>query len=268
MKAVHIIITFFCCSVILSCTKEVKFSDLKIQYKDCLVVDGTISTERKGQSILLYHSSDLINTDSLLMESGAIVSITDGDTVINLFEKQKGVYVTNSSYAAKVNKTYTLNVKLENSNKFTASDYLYPSMIVDTMYSILNNSSYDIYIKAHSADNNQGAAVIMNLYANDSLLTSNFKDKVLYARGIFYEKVFSIPTSQLKKDTSNVVVQMNSISYQMYQYLDDVKNATIWSTEIFSKTQANARTNISNGGLGFFSASDVLKKQIVIVKDK
>jgi len=60
---------------------------------------------------------------------------------------------------------------------------------------------------------------------------------------------------------------MNSISYQMYQYLVDVKNETIWSTEIFKTTSANTRTNISNGGLGFFSASDILKKQIVIVKD-
>ena len=267
MKALHIIIILFCCTTILSCTKEVKISDLNIKYKDRLVVDGNITTEKKEQSILLYHSSNLSNTDSLLMESGAIVSITDGDTTINLTEKQKGVYVANSSYAAKVNKTYILNVKLENSDEYTASDYLYPSMIVDTIYSILNNSNYDICIKAHSQNRNQGAAVIMNFYANDSLLTANLRDKILYAKGGFYEKVFSIPASLLKKDVSLVQVQMNSISYQMYQYLDDVKNGTIWSTEIFSTTQANARTNISNGGLGFFSASDVLKKQIVIVKD-
>jgi len=268
MKAVHIIIILFCCASILSCTKEVKLSDLNIQYKDCLVVDGNITTERKEQSILLYRSSDLSNTDSLLMESGAVVSITDGDTVISLTEKQKGVYVTNSSYAGKVNKTYTLKVKLKNSEEYTASDYLYPSMVIDTMYSIMNNSDYDIYIKVHNTNKNQGAAVIMNFYANDSLLTANLKDKVLYAKNSFYEKVFSIPASLLKKDNSHIQVQMNSISYQMYQYLDDVKNGTIWSTEIFSTTQANARTNISNGGLGFFSASDVLKKQIVIVKDK
>ena len=267
MKAVRTIIILFCCITILSCTKEVKFSDLNIQYKDCLVVDGNITTEKKEQSILLYRSSDLSNPDSLLMESGAIVSITDGDTIINLTEKQKGVYVTKFSVAGKVNKTYTMKVKLKNSDEFTASDYLYPSMIIDTMYSILNNSNYDIYIKAHSR-NNQGAAIIMNFYTNDSLLTANLKDKVLYAKGSFYDNVFSIPASQLKKDTSYVQVQMNSISYKMYQYLDDVKNGTIWSTEIFSTTQANARTNISNGGLGFFSASDVLTKQIVIVKDK
>jgi len=268
MKAVHIIIILFCCAAILSCTKEVKFSYLNIKYKDRLVVDGNITTEKKEQRILLYRSSDISNTDSLMMESGAIVSITDGDTVINLTEKQKGVYVANSSYSAKVNKTYTLKVKLKNSDEYTASDYLYPSMVIDTMYSILNNGAYDICIKAHNQNRNQGAAVIMNFYANDSLLTASLGDKVLYAKGGFYEKVFSIPAYLLKKDTSQVQVQMNSISYQMYQYLDDVKNETIWSTEIFRTTSANARTNISNGGLGFFSASDVLKKQIVIVKDK
>jgi hypothetical protein len=268
MKPTHIVIILFCFAAILSCTKEVNFSDLNIQYKDCLVVDGNITTEKKEQSILLYRSSDLSNTDSLLMESGAIVSITDGDTTINLTEKQKGVYVTNSSYAGKANKTYTLKVKLKSNDEYTASDYLYPSMVIDTLYSIQNNSDYDIYIKAHSTNKNQGAAVIMNFYANDSLLTANLKDKVLYTKGDFYEKVFSIPASLLKKDASHIQVQMNSISYQMYQYLDDVKNETIWSTEIFKTTPANTRTNISNGGLGFFSASDVLKKQIVIVKDK
>jgi hypothetical protein len=268
MKASHIVIILFCCAAIFSCTKEVNFSDLNIKYKDRLVVDGNITSEKKEQSILLYHSTDISNSDSTLMESGAVVSITDGDTVINLTEKQKGVYVSNSSYAGKANKTYTLKVKLKNNDEYSASDYLYPSMVIDTMYSNLNNSDYDIYIKAHSTNKNQGAAVIMNFYANDSLLTANLRDKVLYAKGGFYEKVFSIPAYLLKKDASHVQVQMNSISYQMYQYLVDVKNETIWSTEIFRTMSANTRTNISNGGLGFFSASDILKKQIDIVKDK
>jgi hypothetical protein len=264
MKTIYIPILILS-STLLSCTENINYSDLNIQYVDRIVVDGTITTEPKEQTVLLYHSNDISKTDSSLMETEAVVSITDGDTILHLIEKQKGVYVTDISYAARVKKTYSLNIKLKNGEEYTASSYLYPAMTIDTMYSALNGEYYDIYIKAHSHWQ-QGAAVIMDLYANDSILTANLKNKIIYAMGSFYEKVLSISASQFTKDTSYVQLCMYSISYQKYEYLNDIRNETIWSTEIFRTTPANVRTNISNGGLGFFSASDVCKKKIAVIK--
>jgi hypothetical protein len=265
MKIIFVpIVALFLSPFMLSCSEETDFADLNIRYIDRLVVDGMITSEKKEQTVLLYHSSDLSKTDTSLLESGAVLSINDSETTHYLIEKQKGVYVTNAGFAGKVDETYTLKIKLKNGAEYTASEYLYPSMILDTMYITTENEEYGIYIKAHTQQ--QGAAVIMDFYANDSLLTGNIKDRILYAKGTIYEKVFSISDTLFKKDTTHIQLCMYSISYQMYQYINDVKNATIWSTEVFSTTQSNARTNISNGGLGFFSASDVLKKQILIIK--
>ncbi len=267
MKTIRILtIFFFLIIVMLSCTQKVDFADLNIRYIDRMVVDGMITTEKKEHKVLLYHSSDLSSGDSIRMETGAAVSITDGDTTVILTEKNKGEYTTSPNFAGKVNKTYTLNIRLKDDAEYTASSYLYPSMIVDTMYSVPNGEEYAIYLKAHSSKG-QGAAYIIDLYANDSLLTPYLADKGVYAWGGFYEKLFSIPEYQLTKDTSNVQIRMYSISYQMFQYIYDIKNETIWSGEIFRTTPANVRTNISNGGLGYFFATDVLRKQIVIIKN-
>jgi hypothetical protein len=265
MKIIYVfLIAFPISSLMLSCSEETDFADLNIKYIDRLVVDGRITSEEKEQTILLYHSSDLSKADTSLPESGAVLSINDSEATHYLIEKQKGVYVTNADFAGKVNETYTLKIKLKNGTEYTASEYLYPSMILDTMYITPENEEYGIYIKAHTQG--QGAAVIIDFYANDSLLTGNIKDMIIYAKGEIYEKVFSISDALINKDTTRIQLYMYSISYQMYQYINDIKNATIWSTEVFSATQSNARSNISNGGLGFFYASDVLKKQILIIK--
>lgn len=268
MKTIRILlILFLLVTVMLSCTQKVDFDDLNIRYIDRIVVNGMITTEKKEHKVLLYHSSDLNSSDSIRMESGASVSITDGSNTIILVEKKEGEYTTSSDFKGEVNKTYTLNFQLKNGDEYSASSYLYPSMIIDTMYSQPNGNGNDIYVKAHNPKD-QGAACMIDFYANDSLLTSYLRDKVVYAKWSFYENLFSIPNADLTKDTSCVKMRLYSISYLMFQNIKDIGNETWWSAEPFRTTPANVRTNISNGGLGFFLASDIVEKQISILKSR
>jgi hypothetical protein len=52
----------------------------------------------------------------------------------------------------------------------------------------------------------------------------------------------------------------------MFEYIEDVKNETIFNVEPFRTLPANVRTNISEGGIGYFLASDVTMTKVKIVK--
>lgn len=256
-----IVVSLFA-SIVSSCTQEVGFDELNIHFIDRIVVDGMITTEMKEQKVFLYHSSDINSGDNNRMETGANVSITDGDTTVILTEKDYGEYATTNNFTGKINRTYTLNIKLKNGKEYSASSFLYPSMIVDTLFTLSNGQGYDLFIKVRRTD---GVEYMYDVYLNDSLLNRNLREKVNY-EGLYYDNLISIPNSLLTKDSSLVQVCLYSISYQMYQYIYDIGNETWWSSEMFRTTQSNVRTNISNDGLGYFSASDVLRKQILIVK--
>jgi hypothetical protein len=228
-----------------------------------VVVEGTITTEKKEHEITLSHSLSFTDTVQRMI-TNATVSISTSDTLILLSEKADGKYVTSFNFAGTRDENYRLDISLVDGNSYYADCYLYPSMIVDGVLARQVASGYDIYMKAHSTG--KGAACLINIYVNDSLITQKLVDKVLMTKGGFNEKIFYVPQSMITKNTSWITVEMFSIPYVMYQYLSDIKNETIWSVEPFRETPANVRTNISKGGLGFFLASEVTRHQIFVAK--
>jgi hypothetical protein len=107
--AVCIVICFFSVALF-SCVKTMTPDELNFEYKDYLVVDGMITTEKKEHKIVLSHTIDFAGVDTPRMETGAKVSVTNGDTTVNLTEKTTGEYVTAPDFSGVVDKTYTLNI--------------------------------------------------------------------------------------------------------------------------------------------------------------
>lgn len=241
-------------------------SDLDFKYTDMVVVDGTITTEKKEHEIKLSHSMSFTDTVQRMI-TGATVTISTSDTIISLSEKTNGIYVTSFNFAGMRDKSYRLDISLPDGRSYHATCFLYPAMIVDDVVAQPTASGYDIYMKAHGKKGN-GAACLINIYVNDSLVTNKLVDKIVLTKGAFSEKIFYLPQSQLTKDTSWIAIEMYSTPYQMYQYISDIKNETVWSIEPFRQSPANVRTNISQGGLGFFLASEVTISRIKIIKSK
>jgi hypothetical protein len=262
---IYTLLFIFQIVTLFSCAKATDASDLDFKYKDFIVVDGTITTQKKEHEVVLYHSLKFGGSDSAQMVSGATVTISNTDTIVTLIEKNAGHYFTSPDFKGVVNKDYNLDIILPDGKTLNASCHLYPSLIVDKITAISQPDNYSIWLKAHS-EKGKGSSCFMNLYVNDSLITKKVEDKEFYAKGVIDDEIFNVSANLLKKDTCWIGVEINSIPYQMYNYVNDIKNETIWSIEPFRTYPANVRTNISEGGLGFFLASDVVLNKIQIIR--
>ncbi|MDF1549827.1 MAG: DUF4249 family protein, partial [Bacteroidales bacterium] len=97
-----------------SCTELIKI-DLADGNSNRLVVEGSITNELKIHAVTLSRTGEYFLNQPTKRELNANVSISDGDTLINLFDPEgDGTYETDKEVAGKVGHTYTLDIELSN----------------------------------------------------------------------------------------------------------------------------------------------------------
>ncbi|HAS42147.1 MAG TPA: hypothetical protein DCS93_16845 [Microscillaceae bacterium] len=97
---------------------------------------------------------------------------------------------------------------------------------------------------------------------DDQLLPAKVKNLKLEDDGITSQELPS-PNSFSPAIKIKVEIQIHSISKEAYEYFSSIKEQLLFTpNRPFSSAPASPPTNISNGGLGFFSASSV--KSILI----
>ena len=106
-----------------------------------LVVEGNISTDTIQHSVRLSKSSNYFYNKPALSVSGAMVSISDGDSTVLLDESQKypGTYLTDPDFYGVPGKTYTLTISHVDVNEngvfeeYNASSELKPIIPIDSI---------------------------------------------------------------------------------------------------------------------------------------
>jgi hypothetical protein len=264
-----------------SCTELVEI-DLNKGENNRLVVEGSITDEYKSHEIKLSRTADYFFNQQALPELGAFVSITDGDTILNLYDTEnQGIYRTDILYAGKVGHCYTLNIQLENGEQYSATDSIRPILPMDSIkYEYVKSQVpfdtahfYNINIFAQE-DPEPGNCYQWELFLDDENITDTLRLKVFVSDDmvngsyIFNWTVYNIPSYKIKKDTSDVTLQMLSISKEKYDFYNAIMMETDYSGGGFNGPPANVPSNISNGAMGFFSASAVTENKIKIIRVK
>lgn len=251
--------------VLTSCEKEVHWEFEP--YDKQIVVDGIITNTKKSHIIKITKSVTELN-EAPEPVIGARVTVDNGDTLILLIEfpKNSGIYRTDSNYRAFINKTsilriyydakwYEATAKMIDVSDFDALTYSYNS----------NNNMYYIDEVAKSFSSKESAMyeIIIDWshlpdYANVPLVE---KKAVLY----FYT-LKTIDISQVfapEKETvyfplgAKILERKYSLAPPHAEYIRSMLSETEWRGGFFDVTQANVRTNISNGGLGFFGICSI-----------
>jgi hypothetical protein len=274
-------LAFGLCTFGNSCTEPIKL-DLNNGENNRLVVEGLITTELKKHEVKLSRTSDYFYNMPGQPELGALVNITDGDTTINLFDDGKnGIYKTDINYAGKQGNKYTLNIKLQNGEYYSAQETIKPIKAMDSIrceyrkseYPFDNTYYYNINIFAQE-NPEPGNFYQWEVYINGTHVTDTLRLKVLVddemVNGIYINNwtVYRIPENKLKQGKSEITLQMLSISKEWYEFYYAVLSETDFSGGLFSGPPANVPTNISSGALGFFRASAVTESTLEIVKTK
>ena len=272
---------FILLSLLLVSCSEIIQLDLNQGENNKLVVEGSITTEYKIHRVKLSRTADYFFNQPGLPELGANVSISDGDTIIQMIDNgNKGIYATEDSCAGKIDHNYTLNIQLANGEQYTASESIKSLMPVDSVrYEYVEapfpNMDDDYYYNINifaSEDPAPGDFYLWELFINNKHVSDTLRLKVFVSddmvNGSYIGNwtVYSIPEYKIDRDTNEVRLQMLSISEGKYNFYFSSLLETDFSGGGFSGPPANIPSNISNGALGFFSASAVTESKIALYR--
>jgi hypothetical protein len=262
-------------------SEEISITDLNLkdgaQYE--ISIEGGIVSVYGKQLIKLTEPFD-INADSVIAINTATVKLSDGTNEwIYQNINDQGYYETLDSIAGEAGKVYTIYVEYNNKT-YKASDSI--CKVLDKSIETLPISELTtgpdgrIYsnITIHNFGFNKP-----NIWINNSkskhgkkYLTALTAKQIIFSSSKIYSHTGSLPQGVFPSgftsfgdagepnDTTEYLKL--SVSDAYYKYLVSMFNLTDWSSGIFSTIPGNTYSNVSEGGTGFFFASDVKKIRI------
>ncbi|MFO7657395.1 MAG: DUF4249 domain-containing protein [Bacteroidales bacterium] len=265
----------------LAACEEYMDIDIEGSNEQKLVVEGMITTDTTTHTVTLSRWNDFFEKGPQIMETGAMVTISDGENTITLNEAEPGIYKTNSDVYGEIGKTYTLNIRLKNDSLFTASDKIVGLPEIDSLVPVYSAGfnpnagrlTQGYYITYYGYEpEGLGHYYLWDLYLdnvhiNDSLQESVFtSDDFVDGSYIKDFEIFFIPEAEIVNDTTHVMVEMYSISKAYNDFLIGLLLETVWKGSPWDGPPANAVSNVSNGAIGFFRASDKKTANTQIIK--
>ena len=161
-------------------TMNVKFNE---EGTKKLTVEGSITTDTMSHRVILSWSSDFFSSDSQQMVSNADLSITDGVKSFKMTETIPGVYFTEPTVYGENDKTYTLNITLQDGSKYSASDRITSLPEVDSvlvrdtsLYMSPDKGDVSGYAILYFGPEKPGAGdfYLWNLYINDTIFNKYY----------------------------------------------------------------------------------------------
>jgi hypothetical protein len=247
-----------------------------------LVVEGSITTDTTTHQVTLSRTGDYFDKGAQDMESGAQVTITNGEKTLWLTEAEPGVYRTDQDVYGEIGKKYTLNIVLEDGSLYSASETISPLPEIDSIRQSDNyyhmvppmewfGYGYDILYYGPEPEG-VGDCYLWNLYIDDILYTDTIFETVFtddeFVDGNYIKDfdVFFVKDEDIHADSVKVSLVMYSISEEYYEFLIGLMLETKWRGSPWDGPPANVPSNISNGAKGYFRASDVKTSTTILHK--
>ncbi len=269
MKTLRNICIAFALILGVGCTEPIEL-DLNDSEGQRLVVEGWITNQPGPKQIRLTLTSDYFANQPAPLATGANVTISDGESEVILEETEDGLYEI-SDYAGSPGKTYLLSIDYDGA-LYEASAYMHPITTIDSL-------SYDLDPYGESEDGDKYVTV---LYCQepeatlDHYIFRNYKNGILEsdtlseweftnddgANGSYIDGVpIGYPIYE-PGDTAGL--EIISTSEEHYEFIIAMFLETEWRGSPFDTPPANIPSNVSNGALGFFSASAIERAEVVI----
>jgi hypothetical protein len=254
-----------------SCTErmDISLDDSAVR----LVVEGSLTTDTMAHKILLTSTSGYFYNLPPQPVSGATVTISDGENILDLTEITPGVYQTAPSVHGIEGKTYTLNIKLNKQvggfSDYTASSKLYPVAKLDSINLLYHPdwSSDGIWeVKCFVQDPPSADFYRFLILRNDTMITDTLDEWFVtddrffngnYVNGIAVCYLDQSIKEQRLIPGDSILVEMNNTGEGYANFLWESQSEIIGSYPLFTGPPANIIGNISNGAIGFFAAYSV-----------
>jgi hypothetical protein len=271
------LLTLASLTIFTSCTEKIDI-DLGTTYTR-FVVDGVITTDTMAHYVKLTKSIDYYTPTDVPTVSNATVTINDGFETVILEESDSvaGLYLTPEDYFGVPERTYQLNIELEEAingqTSYSASSKLYAVAPVDSIKVVYKEEWEAWELQLFATDPLAVNFYMFDVYKNGKLLTDTidevgisddkyFNGNFTYGAAVYYFIKENPDEELFPGDT--IKLRMAGITSEYYTFVVDVMNETFeFRNPLFSGPPANISTNISNGGMGFFTAYAVSYADVV-----
>jgi hypothetical protein len=238
-----------------------------------IVVEAIITNEYKQQVVILSKPFSDVNGEPVAV-SGAAITISDDNNTLNFIESvdQPGTYLGENPAGASINKTYVLDINYAGET-YSAEAYMVPVIPSWPLQVIAaGNNLREIEWTAPGYDPDDLAMYEVTI-SWSHLVDTTFSDTLTEARMLHYTlntiDVSHIVFPQEKEEVffpqgSILIAKKYSVTEDYAAFLRALLAETDWQGSLFEDARGNLPTNISNGGLGYFSVCSVVSDTIVV----
>jgi hypothetical protein len=188
-----------------------------------------------------------------------------------------GCYETPADFFGVPGKTYQLNIELEEAingeTSYSASSKLNPVAPIDSIKVVYKEEWEAWELQIFALDPVTVNFYMFDVYKNNILLTDTidevgisddkyFNGNFTYGAPVFYF-IEEYP-DEVVYPGDTIRLRMAGITEEYYNFVIDIMNETFeFRNPLFSGPPANISTNISNEGMGFFTAYAVSYAEVV-----
>lgn len=231
-----------------------------------LVVEGWIYNTPGPYEIKLSKSTNYFDNATPPAVENALVIISENNIVFDTLKMTKpGIYETQKIMQGIVGATYRLKI-FYNNEVYESIATMKPLAALDSITyryesgSVFRDEGY--YISVHFQDPPAaGDYYRWKFYQNNKIHKP--KNLLYTSDNLFNGNYFSFEFRYNFNLNDTIRVEMFSIEKNMYEYLsglDEQEN----TGDLFDTPPGNAQGNISNGALGYFGASAIEVKEVVV----
>jgi hypothetical protein len=254
--------SFFVLTIFFGCEERTDVA-IDSENTNLIAVEGVVTNENRTHFIRLTLPYQKQNGTSASV-AGAIVSISDGTSLIALTPGDSGKYFTPQMRFVS-GKTYTLTI-VYNGKQFTAHDSSVPVESLDPLSYSTADGGYRLnFFETGSQPNYIDHDI--NWSKTSSCLGTSCKARIVYynLKTVDANELFKPgKTDFIVPSQSTIIRRKFSVSDQYRSYLRAMLSETQWRGSVFDVQRDNAPTNLSEGAIGFFAVSTVVSDTLKI----
>ncbi len=247
--------------------------EFPVDVPDTIVVEAILTNEVKHQEIKL--TRPLANqNESPVPASGAEVTLSNGIQSTGCTESidNPGVYLSDISFSAALGQTYYLTIIFEG-KKYSAETSIVPVLqLTPLTYIPLNNNDSLYKIGWVASDYNAETQNMYEVFIDWSHLPNNPPGKPASEKLFYYTfktldiiTLFAPDKEEVYFPKGSIITERKySLTDDYAEYLRALNAETVWQGSLFDEARGNLPSNISNGGLGYFTACSVLTDTVFV----
>jgi len=267
-KQLYIYTFFIIILLSMSCEKAFDW-DYENNAKDLIVVEGIITNEVTFQRIKLTHPTAVPHDENVpIINAQLIVSIGNIHYPFTQDTAVQGLYISDVAFSANTNQATLLSISYNNKTYIAQDKMIQISPMLRAHFDKVNNNS-DWYVINPYYGFYSSEQAMWEITADWSFLPEFTNTPIDSCKArLYFFSLHNIDVSQIfapeKQKVwvhkgAQITQKKYALSSQHAQFWRSLLLETEWRGGLFDVSQGEIYTNLSDGAVGFFGASMVLK---------